>query len=72
MKVTKSGNWAKTWSDYYGRPATTYYRKADIIKALRHYGHSGDESPNMEINPYSDAGYLVSHNVAPYRTVYHD
>lgn len=72
MRVTPNGNWAKEWSDYYGRPATTYYRKADVQRALQHYGYTGNESPHQEINQYSDAGYLVSNNVAPYRTVYHD
>jgi hypothetical protein len=72
MRVLKSGNWAMDWSYYNGRAATTYYRKGEVVRALRHYGHSGEESPNQEINPYTDAGFLVTHNVTPYRIVYHD
>jgi hypothetical protein len=71
MKILPSGNWSATWLDYEHRgPATTYYRKRDIVRALRHYGYTGTESPTTELNPYTDGDYFVCQNVAPYRVVY--
>lgn len=70
MEKLPSGNWKKEWTDYNGEgPATTYYRKREIVAALKHYGHTGEEDPDDELTPYTDAGFLVAQNVTPYRTV---
>lgn len=69
MKVTKK-SWKMEWVDLDGQgPATTYYRKADIVHALTHYGHDVNATPKTELNPYTDAGFFVSHQVRPYRTI---
>lgn len=70
-RITKAGNWAIDWTIYYGRPATTYYRKADIKSALQHYGYRGDEQPNEELSIFiPTAAYFCSYQVKPYRTTY--
>lgn len=71
MKILPSGNWSKTWTDYKHRgPATTYYRKADIARALKHYGYAGTETPTTELNSYTSGDYFVTANVEPFRVVY--
>lgn len=71
MKILASGNWRATWTDYkHGGPATTYYRKADIVRALLYYGYTGTETPTTALNPYTDGDYFATANVEPYRVVY--
>lgn len=71
MKILPSGNWSATWKDYKNRgPATTYYRKIDVARALKLYGYTGTETPTTELNQFADGAYFVTANVAPYRVVY--
>ena len=71
MRILPSGNWSATWKDYKSRgPATTYYRKRDIVHALVHYGYIGTETPTMALNKFTDCDAFIVDTVAPFRVVY--
>lgn len=71
MKILPSGNWSETWTDYKNRgPATTYYRKTDIVRALKGYDYDVTIVPGAELTNHMNAAEFVCDNVKPFRVVY--
>lgn len=79
MRITEN-SWVMEYADYrmddgtYG-PATAYYRKTDIDKAMRYHGDQAGLLPTTRPtdpwNDYSDLGAMVADQVRPYRITRH-